>query len=193
MTTDYRALATTYAQQAGINPTIFVNQIQQESGFNPNARSSAGALGIAQFMPSTAASIGLNPLDPVASLKAAAQYDASNLKTYGGDYPKMLAAYNCGGGCVNDAMQKGGANWLSLTPSETQNYVKIILQGQQTITPTTGATKPTSGTDLNSVAKVWGEYIAVFLIALVLVIVGVLLLGGQQAIGVAKRAAKGLI
>src|SRR5438128_2729353 len=103
---DYRALATSYANQVGVNPSIFINQIQQESGFNPNAMSPAGAIGIAQFMPGTAQGLGLNPRDPVASLKAAALYDANNLKAYNGDYPKMLAAYNCGSGCVNNAVAK---------------------------------------------------------------------------------------
>lgn len=188
--TDYQALARSYAQQVGISPTIFVAQIQQESGFNPDATSQAGAIGIAQFMPDTAKSIGLNPRDPIASLKAAASYDANNLKKYG-DYSKMLAAYNCGGGCLDSAIQKGGNNWLSQTPSETQNYVKAILKGSsQSAMPVNGTTMTNSDSGFNNMIKIWGEYIAVFFIALTLLIVGVMLLAGKQIEEGTKKAAK---
>lgn len=189
--TDYPTLARTYAQQSGISPDIFVAQIQQESGFNPDAVSSAGAIGIAQFMPTTAASLGLNPKDPIASLKAAAQYDAGNLKTYNGDYSKMLAAYNCGGGCVQGAVTKGGMNWLKYLPAETQNYIKVILTNSKTpIKPTSEHVVSNSPSDINNVVKIWGEYIAVFLIALTLLIVGVMLLAGKQIEQGAKTVGK---
>jgi soluble lytic murein transglycosylase-like protein len=97
-----------------------------ESGFNPNAISPSGAVGIAQFEPSTAAGLGFNPYDPVAALKGAANYMARLSSEYGGDYTKALAAYNAGSGTVNSAIQRGGANWLSLMPAETQNYVARI-------------------------------------------------------------------
>ena len=64
--TDYRAVAVRAAQRAGINPAIFLRQINQESGFNPNARSSAGAVGIAQIVPRWHP--GVDATDPVASL-----------------------------------------------------------------------------------------------------------------------------
>ncbi len=186
MTTDYRALASSYATQVGISPTIFVAQIQQESGFNPNAVSSAGAIGIAQFMPQTAQGLGLNPHDPVASLKAAAQYDARNLKLYNGDYSKMLAAYNAGGGTVNSASHKGGSNWLSLMPTETQNYVKSILKG--TTPEASSSTSTSTARNVLSNFGVWGEYAALFLIALLLIIVGFMLLSGKDIVTRAKKA-----
>jgi Transglycosylase SLT domain len=127
MAVDYRQYAQQMAQQASVDMGIFVAQIQQESGFNPNAQSSAGAIGIAQFMPATAAGIGLNPWDPLASLKAAAQLDRQNLTKYQGDWAKTLAAYNAGGGAVDSAVSRYGSNWLSHMPSETQNYVSTIL------------------------------------------------------------------
>src|SRR5215471_17047671 len=98
---DLRAYARQAATNAGIDPDIFVAQIQQESGFSPTAKSPAGAIGIAQFMPGTAAGVGLDPTDAYASLEAAARMDAQNLSKYGGDYSKMLAAYNAGPGNVD--------------------------------------------------------------------------------------------
>jgi len=190
--TDYRALASSYAQQSGISPDIFVAQIQQESGFNPDATSSAGAIGIAQFMPETAKSLGLNPRDAIASLKAAARYDANNLKAYNGDYAKMLAAYNCGGGCVQQAVQKSGSTWLTATPSETQNYVKVIMGGSKV---KVGGTAPTvsssaSGNALLDTLKTWGEYVAIFVLAAVFIIIGLLLLSGQSITEGAKKLGK---
>ena len=123
----YVTLARQDAVNAGINPAMFVKQIQQESGFNPNALSPAGAIGIAQFMPDTAASIGLDPYDPVASLKAAAHLDATNLAHYG-DESKALAAYNAGSGAVDSAIARCGTAWESCLPHETQQYISTIEQ-----------------------------------------------------------------
>jgi hypothetical protein len=110
------------AQRMGIDPDIFTRQIQQESGFNPNAGSPAGAQGVAQFMPSTARGLGVDTSDPYSSLDGAARLMRSNLDKYGGDYGKALAAYNAGGGAVD---RYGG-----IPPfEETQRYVKTILGG----------------------------------------------------------------
>ena len=68
----YVAIAQQDAVAAGIPATYFVRQIEQESGFNPNAVSPAGAVGIAQFLPSTAAGLGINPYDPIQALRGAA-------------------------------------------------------------------------------------------------------------------------
>ena len=125
-TSTYQQLAAADAQSVGLNPLIFVRQIQQESGFNPNARSSAGALGIAQFMPATAAGLGVNPLDPRASLQAAARYMASLVSQFGGSQEEALAAYNAGPGAVQNALASGD-NWLAQLPVETQNYVNSIM------------------------------------------------------------------
>ena len=104
----------------GIDPDIFVRQIQQESGFNPNATSGAGAQGIAQFMPDTAKGVGLsNPYEPITALDAGAKYLASYYKRYG-DYPQALAAYNAGASNVD---KYGGVPPFK----ETQNYVSSIL------------------------------------------------------------------
>src|SRR5262252_1562334 len=119
---DLRAYARQAAQQAGIDLDIFVNQIQQESGFNPSAKSPVGAIGIAQFMPGTAQGMGIDPTDPYAALDAAAKMDAQNLQKYGGDWRKVLAAYNAGPNAVD---QYGGVPPYK----ETQDYVSTILGG----------------------------------------------------------------
>jgi surface antigen len=131
----YVAVARATARAAGLPADLFAKQINVESGFNPNALSPKGAEGIAQFEPGTAASLGINPWDPVQALKAAAQLMASYVRTYGGDYGKALAAFNFGAGDATagtglaGAVQKCGVQWFSCLPAETQNYITVILGG----------------------------------------------------------------
>jgi soluble lytic murein transglycosylase-like protein len=122
----YMSLARQDAQRVGIPPETFVRQINEESGFNPSALSPVGAIGIAQFMPATAAALGINPYDPIDSLWGAASLMASYVRTYY-DYAKALAAYNAGPGAVQIAVRKGGSNWRAYLPLETQRYIYIIL------------------------------------------------------------------
>ena len=123
---DYRSLAKQDALNAGIDPTLFVAQINQESGFNPNAVSPAGAIGIAQLMPSTAAGWGVDPHDPVASLSAAASAMAKYYVTYQ-SYPKALAAYNAGTATLDSAVSRCGNSWQTCVPAETQRYISAIM------------------------------------------------------------------
>ena len=127
---DYRAEAARIAQKYGIDPNIFVRQIQQESGFNPEAKSPAGALGLAQLMPGTALDMGVMRIAPMQNLEGGAKYMRMLLDRYNGDYPKALAAYNAGMGNVD---KYGG-----IPPfKETQNYVSTIFgsapMGTQTV------------------------------------------------------------
>jgi len=114
------------ATGAGIDPDLFARQINQESGFNPNAGSPAGAQGIAQFMPDTARGLGIDPTDPGQALPAAANLMKSYLAKYGGDWSKALAAYNAGPGNVD---KYGGVPPFD----ETQTYVKNILGGAKDV------------------------------------------------------------
>lgn len=122
---DYHCMARADAVQAGIDPDLFERQINQESGWNPNAVSSAGAIGIAQIMPSTAKGWNVDPWNPVASLKAAASAMARYYTTYQ-SYPKALAAYNAGTDTLNTAISRYGANWEIGVPAETRNYILAI-------------------------------------------------------------------
>ena len=124
----YVAIAQADAEKYGISPIYFVNQIQQESHFDPYAQSYAGAVGIAQFEPTTAASMGINPYDPNAALDGAARYMAQLQAQYGGDYAKALAAYNGGSGALDAAVRNCGAGWLSCMSPQTQSYVVLIMQ-----------------------------------------------------------------
>lgn len=140
---DYRRRARRYAQREGIDPDIFEAQIGQESGFNPNARSPAGATGIAQIMPATARGWGVNPNDPDASLRAAAKAMRKYLDSYKGDWRKALAAYNAGPGAV--------AKYGGVPPyAETQNYVKKILAGKSPKQSRRGQRSASGGTETTS-------------------------------------------
>ncbi len=122
----YVGVAQQAAYGTGIPANLFVKQIYAESGFRPNAYSYAGAIGIAQFMPGTAASLGINPYNPVQSLWGAARLMSSYYHQYG-SYAMALAAYNAGPGTVNYALRGCGSNWTYCLPAETQNYIRIIM------------------------------------------------------------------
>lgn len=116
----YGPIAAGAATQYGVPVDLFLKQIKQESGFNPAARSKAGALGIAQFMPATAAGYGINPMDPNQALPAAAKMMAGLYAKYH-DWGLALAAYNAGSGNV-DAYLAG----KRALPAETTAYVQSI-------------------------------------------------------------------
>jgi len=123
---DYHALARQDATDNGLDPTLFERQINQESGFNPNAISPAGAVGIAQILPSTAAGWHVDPRDPVASLSAAAKAMAWYQNHYG-SFEKALACYNAGTDTLDRAMAQYGSDWKIGLPAETQNYIHSIM------------------------------------------------------------------
>jgi hypothetical protein len=113
---NYFALA---GQKYGISPKLLKAVAKQESGFNPNAGSSAGAKGLMQFMPGTAKGLGINPMDPAQAVDGAARLLSSYIKEFGSP-EKALAAYNAGPGAVT---KYGG-----IPPyRETQNYVHSIM------------------------------------------------------------------
>jgi soluble lytic murein transglycosylase-like protein len=110
------------AARHGVPAALLKGLIRAESNFDPNAKSPAGASGLTQLMPGTAAGLGVtNPLDPKQAIEGGAKYLAQQLKAFGGDVQKALAAYNAGPGAVQ---RYGG-----IPPyTETQNYVKRVLE-----------------------------------------------------------------
>lgn len=114
-----------YGLPEGLLSTIGYN----ESRYNPNAVSPAGATGLMQLMPPTAKEYGVDARDPYASIDAAGKKMAGLVKYYNGDMAKAVAAYNYGEGNLNKAIRKAGDNWLSATPRETQTYVSNVLGG----------------------------------------------------------------
>ena len=103
-----------------------------ESGFRPDAVSPAGAQGVMQLMPATAAGLGvLDSFDPEQNIMGGAKYLSGMLSRYDGDVTLTLAAYNAGSGNV----QKYGG----VPPfPETQSYLKKVLGylGQELTAPT---------------------------------------------------------
>jgi soluble lytic murein transglycosylase-like protein len=118
--TPYGAEITAAAQRNGLDPALLAGLIKQESGFNPDAGSPAGAQGLCQLMPGTARGLGVTDLhDPVQSIEGGAKYLAEQLKTFNGDVARALAAYNAGPGAVQ---RYGGVPAYA----ETQNYVRAV-------------------------------------------------------------------
>jgi soluble lytic murein transglycosylase-like protein len=115
------------AQQYGVPSQIATEVAITESNLNPNAVSSAGAVGVMQLMPQTAASLGVtDPADPQQNINGGVKY-LSQLYAQFGNWDQALAAYNAGPGNVSNAISSGSDDWLSELPAETQNYVSKIL------------------------------------------------------------------
>jgi len=134
------------AGKYSIDPGIAYRQIQQESNFNPCARSSSNAQGIAQFIPGTAARFGLtNPYDPFASFEAWGQYMRLMLDKFVGRYDIALAGYNSGENRSEyDAAAREGRciRWEVMparVQSETRNYVRKILGTDCQVSPLGGS------------------------------------------------------
>ncbi len=97
----FRRLILNAAMKSGVSAALLSAQLLAESNFDPSAVSSAGARGIAQFMPGTAAAYGLrDPFDPAQAIDAQARLMKDLLSRFGGRPALALAAYNVGPGAV---------------------------------------------------------------------------------------------
>lgn len=104
----------------GISPELAGAVAAQESGYDADAVSPAGAIGVMQLMPDTAAGLGVDPKDPAANIEGGVRYLKMQLARFDGDIQLALAAYNAGPERVAR---------LGRIPRirETQNYVASIL------------------------------------------------------------------
>lgn len=112
------AVAKETARRNNVPTDLFLRLVQQESGWNPRAKSHVGATGLAQLMPGTARFLGVNINDPHQNLNGGARYLRMMYEKFG-SWRLALAAYNAGPGAVE---KYGGVPPYK----ETRNYVKII-------------------------------------------------------------------
>ena len=119
-TSQFDAIIEENAAAHGVNPHLVRAVIQQESAFNPNARSHKGAMGLMQLMPGTAAELGVtDPYSPSENIRGGVAYLKGLLTKFAQNVELALAAYNAG----PNAVTKYGA----VPPyRETQNYVTRI-------------------------------------------------------------------
>lgn len=120
-----RAIASA-AKRYRVDESLIRAIIKQESDFNPNVTSSAGAMGLMQLMPENVQHYGISdPYNIEQNIDAGTRHIKDYIKMYNGNIKLGLAAYNAGPGTLQRRGVKSEADFYKL-PSETQNYVKII-------------------------------------------------------------------
>jgi soluble lytic murein transglycosylase-like protein len=149
---------TAAADKYGIPSDLLLTLAQTESGFNQGARSPAGAVGVMQLMPSTAAGLGVDPYNEDQNIDGGARYLASLYNQFG-SWELAAAAYNAGPGTIQKVL-----DGVKALPTETANYVQKIfgidlmswLSSSDSTSPTTDEAS-TDGFPLNDI----GMWIAV--------------------------------
>lgn len=137
----WEPVARAAAQQYGLDPDMFARQMATENinwdedVITGRRVSSAGAQGIAQFMPATAQEMGIDPLNPEQALYGAARYMGNLTAMFDGNAAMALAGYNAGGGRVQQEIRNHGDNWAQGIPDETKTYLERIMSGGNNFSP----------------------------------------------------------
>lgn len=116
----YASLFNAAGARYGVPPTVLAGMGHVESRFRLDAVSSAGALGMMQFLPGTAAEMGVDPWDPASAIDGAARYVRNALDRFGGSLDMAVGAYNIGPG----AMARAGS---VLPGSQAERYVTWVM------------------------------------------------------------------
>jgi soluble lytic murein transglycosylase-like protein len=113
------------ARASKLDPALVEAVMSNESGFNPMAHSNAGAQGLMQLMPRTAASFGVSdPYDPEQNIRGGARYLRALLRQFGGCVERAVAAYNAGPAAV--------AKYDGVPPyAQTKAYVRNVIASLQ--------------------------------------------------------------
>lgn len=115
----YRSAFAAAGARYGVDPELLAAVAWTESGFNADAVSHAGAIGLMQIMPGTAEGLGVDPRDPLQAIDGAARYLRTQLNRFG-SVELALAAYNAGPGAVE--------RHSGIPPyEETTTYVSRVL------------------------------------------------------------------
>lgn len=153
------------SERYSIDANLIAAIIKQESQFDTNAVSSAGAMGLMQLMPDTATGLGvLNPFDPYQNIMGGAQLLQNLCELYNNDLTLVLIGYNWGQGNI----KKYGvtsSNYLSITkvPNETKNYIPIVMANYEAYTNgtklpddiLTGVVNSSNSKDDNELSKIY--------------------------------------
>lgn len=180
----YRSQLTAAALRWGIPPALLAAQLNQESGFNPSAVSPDGALGIAQFMPGTAKSLGIDPLDPSEAIDGMAKLMSTYHDRYG-SWEKALYAYHGGPGVVD-----------SPGPNSRQYAQKILGKVGGLLSESAGTLPVGSLTDpLKNTTKLLSRFrdpaflkrVGIGALGVVVVLLAVVFLAVQRSTGLASK------
>jgi soluble lytic murein transglycosylase-like protein len=120
----YASLFNAAGARYGVPPTVLAGMGHVESRFRLDAVSSAGALGMMQFLPGTAAEMGVDPWDPASAVDGAARYVRNALDRFGGSLEMAVGAYNIGPG----AMARAGS---VLPGSQAERYVNLVMRAAE--------------------------------------------------------------
>ena len=143
MAIDLNALVSQASAQFNVPTNIINGVIQTESGGDPNAISSAGAIGLMQLMPATAAQLGVNANDPAQNVMGGTDYLAQLFGRYG-NWTDALAAYNAGSPS-SSAGQAYAAKVLAAAGGITPDQVAAGSPGTATPSQVTGSGAPSIG------------------------------------------------